>query len=577
MTTKTSHTNSLASFVIPVIVALVFLCSPALAMASAGKILFVIGAGSVLSADGNELKAERGMEVYEGDTLRTTANGQMQVRMADGGLIAVRPSSEFKVDAFVYEDNTETDKTFFSLVKGGFRSVTGAIGEANKAAYKVDTPVATIGIRGTDYTARLCESNCSTENGLYIGVMSGGVVLTNDSGSIDLDASEYGFVQDIETQPEVMDEAPGDVLFSNAGGGSSTVAKATDNDDVVNNESATGSESVVASSTGTTDSGGAVDFNNVESTTQITVEEPAQELVNNDSGSQDADQVVEEIVQTDNETVADDTPVQPTLYRQISAVGYNFSPESSQELSESVIYSTESDVNTFSVTTSSGSVHDYSRDTAIAAVDTGSTTNNEISWGRWVNMNLTATDGSGTNTVMLNNQDSVHWAVSNEYENVTLPSTGVFNYAVVGGTSPTDNFGDTGAIHNSSQLATVDFQNHSANLLLNLTGFTDPEDAAQQYDWQLKYAMAIDPGTGALNGNLTDFNAYSAAGGQVHPFYTANELSGIALGSFAGFTEAGAPTAAAISYEANTQYTGYMSGDPINYQIRGVIAAELQP
>ena len=46
---------------------------------------------------------------------------------------------------------------FFSLLKGGFRTVSGLIGKINHEDYSVATPVATIGIRGTDYLTVLCD------------------------------------------------------------------------------------------------------------------------------------------------------------------------------------------------------------------------------------------------------------------------------------------------------------------------------------------------------------------------------------------------------------------------------------
>ena len=62
-------------------------------------------------------------------------------------------------------------------------------------------PVATLGIRGTDYTARLCSGDCggsanqgNEEDGLYIGVSVGGVWVKNDAGNLDIDKNEYGFV-----------------------------------------------------------------------------------------------------------------------------------------------------------------------------------------------------------------------------------------------------------------------------------------------------------------------------------------------------------------------------------------------
>lgn len=57
-------------------------------------------------------------------------------------------------------EGSDSSRAFFRLVKGGFRSVSGLIGKVNQDDYRVSTPVATIGIRGTRYGVRLCQGEC---------------------------------------------------------------------------------------------------------------------------------------------------------------------------------------------------------------------------------------------------------------------------------------------------------------------------------------------------------------------------------------------------------------------------------
>ncbi|MDH5230912.1 MAG: FecR family protein [Gammaproteobacteria bacterium] len=210
---------------------------PGICFAKAGEAIFVLGQAVKVSQEGAEIALHKGDIVDAGDTIITSANGQVQVRMEDGGLIAVRPGSQFKIDEFVYEGNNETDKNFFSLVEGGFRSITGAIGQTNKKAYKVKTPVATIGIRGTDYSATYCESNCGDlADGLYVGVMSGGVAVENDVGVMDLDPGQYGVIETIDSEPVYLDEAPGAILFASI---ANTSVAVTETDEVTTTDSST--------------------------------------------------------------------------------------------------------------------------------------------------------------------------------------------------------------------------------------------------------------------------------------------------------------------------------------------------
>ncbi|AXQ29784.1 hypothetical protein D0B54_14355 [Solimonas sp. K1W22B-7] len=87
-------------------------------------------------------------------------------------------------------------RAFFKLLKGGFRAVSGLIGKVDRNEYRVSTPVATIGIRGTDYLLVLCDEKCRTDpvvgdtvpegsavdGGLIVGVVSGGVAVLNNEG-----------------------------------------------------------------------------------------------------------------------------------------------------------------------------------------------------------------------------------------------------------------------------------------------------------------------------------------------------------------------------------------------------------
>src|SRR5262245_18006356 len=98
------------------------------------------------------------------------------------------------------------------LLRGEFRTVTGLIGKGSGDAYSVVTPVATIGIRGTDYSAAYCEGDCGdTPDGLYVGVSNGGIDVTNAGGTLELGNDQYGYVKDQSTAPD-QTLAPPEVL-----------------------------------------------------------------------------------------------------------------------------------------------------------------------------------------------------------------------------------------------------------------------------------------------------------------------------------------------------------------------------
>ena len=127
-----------------------FLLAPMAAYADAGRFQFVYGKVEVIGTDGSSRPAKRGLQVREGETIRTSRRSAAQLKMVDGAALAVRPRTEVRIDQYSYERKPKKDRSFFSLVRGTFRAITGLIGRNNRESYKVRTATATIGIRGSD-------------------------------------------------------------------------------------------------------------------------------------------------------------------------------------------------------------------------------------------------------------------------------------------------------------------------------------------------------------------------------------------------------------------------------------------
>ena len=200
------------------------------ANAVAGRVLFVKGPNSV-DRDGPTVGLLKGSFIFEGDTINTGDKARIQLLMVDGARIAIRPNTTFGVQTYELPESTTDSfsianndgKATLRLVKGAFRSITGRIGKSHvKANYQVIAPVATLGIRGTDYTVRFCSSDCGgdgsgpdPDDGLYIGVSVGGVWVQNAEGSLDIDKNEFAFIADAVTAPLQLLEPPG-LLYQSA-------------------------------------------------------------------------------------------------------------------------------------------------------------------------------------------------------------------------------------------------------------------------------------------------------------------------------------------------------------------------
>lgn len=169
----------------------------------AGRTDFVIGHVEAIAADGSRRILSRGSEVSAGDAINTSAGARAQVRFIDGGFVSLQPNTLFRVDEFNYQNKTDgAEKGFFSLLKGGLRAITGAIGKVNRSAYKVATPSATIGIRGTGYKAEI------RDEGLFVSVGEGAISLTNNAGVLVVTAGKAAFVANSNTAPAPTTEQP---------------------------------------------------------------------------------------------------------------------------------------------------------------------------------------------------------------------------------------------------------------------------------------------------------------------------------------------------------------------------------
>ena len=104
------------------------------------------------------------------------------------------------------------------MLRGGFRAVTGLI--ANKKKYRYRTSVATIGIRGTGFIVRVCDSDCQDvepppKNGIYVEVTEKTIILSNNAGDYVYHQGQFAYILDNDTpavtlagRPDVFVQSP---------------------------------------------------------------------------------------------------------------------------------------------------------------------------------------------------------------------------------------------------------------------------------------------------------------------------------------------------------------------------------
>jgi hypothetical protein len=177
--------------------------APATTAADAGQrfaaVLRMRGEVSATSPDGSQVRPLRlGDRVYVGERVNAGASSEAVLRTEDAGLLALRPGGVFLAERYA-ADGKPTDNLSLRILMGSVRMVTGWIGHSNRAGYRVLTPSATIGIRGTDHepyviTSELARSLSQTE-GTYDKVNRGGTTLDASGSRLDIAPGRVGFVR----------------------------------------------------------------------------------------------------------------------------------------------------------------------------------------------------------------------------------------------------------------------------------------------------------------------------------------------------------------------------------------------
>ena len=144
------------------------LCAVCHAVASAaepaGEIEFARGAATAQGEAKPARLLGQGQRFYAGEVLTTSKKSFAVIKLIDGSRMTLRPDTQFVVESINAEKGRGANATL-QLFKGGIRALTGFISKYNKNGYKLKTPVATIGIRGTEFDARLCQGDCEAESG----------------------------------------------------------------------------------------------------------------------------------------------------------------------------------------------------------------------------------------------------------------------------------------------------------------------------------------------------------------------------------------------------------------------------
>lgn len=184
-----------------------------------GQVIKSRGRAFVLSEEHKRRDLVLGSEVFVGDRIFTGVEGFIRLSMIDDAKIDLRCNSEMRIED--YQLLRGANRSVLRLIKGSVKKITGSIGKVAEDIYEMHTPVATVGVRGTEYAIRVLQSHgCDgsldvNSDGLFVKVNKGAIDVTSDQQKVSLNSGHAAHLADdasqikaIEARDGVFEEAP---------------------------------------------------------------------------------------------------------------------------------------------------------------------------------------------------------------------------------------------------------------------------------------------------------------------------------------------------------------------------------
>ena len=163
-----------------------------------GEVILVKGVVTTRSDSRPLTTLSKGSKVFLKDTITTAEKSFVVIRFTDGSKTTLRPDSELVINE--YSAKVGQERKTVQLLKGGLRSVTGAIGKAKPKSVKYQARNLTIGIRGTEFVLILCESGVCKVDGEKAGSTLSGDSEKELTGDIFVNNKQTGEKQKITRQ-----------------------------------------------------------------------------------------------------------------------------------------------------------------------------------------------------------------------------------------------------------------------------------------------------------------------------------------------------------------------------------------
>ena len=161
-----------------------------------GTIELLSGTVTITTLRGVPRDMTVGMSLEAGDTIKTADESEAHANMADGAYLAVRANSAIKITAYAANGNSR-DRSWIDVVTGSLRTVTGWIAKTRPKGYRINTPTATVGVRGTDHEViyfTLADAETEEEAGTHNVVYEGETTLETARGRVNITQGQAAYI-----------------------------------------------------------------------------------------------------------------------------------------------------------------------------------------------------------------------------------------------------------------------------------------------------------------------------------------------------------------------------------------------
>jgi len=175
-------------------------------MHAVGQVIKQRGKTFVISRKNKTHNIEVGSEIFVGDRVFTGVNGFIRLNMIDDAKIDLRCNSEMVIED--YQLLRGGNRSVIYLIKGSVKKITGTIGKMAEDIYEMRTPLATVGVRGTEYAIRVlqqhgCDGSLDVNSkGLFVKVKRGAIDVKSKKDKVELKKDEAAHLADENSQLE---------------------------------------------------------------------------------------------------------------------------------------------------------------------------------------------------------------------------------------------------------------------------------------------------------------------------------------------------------------------------------------